>query len=117
MSYSCTQNLARKISSHNSKILQTNSNGQEEKGCNCRVKANCPVGGQCQKTGVVYQAEVKRETTLWTPMLGCLQPVLRIVTATTPQVLGQEIQKIRPPCQNMFGGWRIKGLDTKLNGK
>ena len=60
MSYRCTQNLARKISSHNSKIIHANSS-EERGGCNCRVKGNCPVGGQCQKTGVVYQAEVKSE--------------------------------------------------------
>ena len=60
MSYRCTQNLARKISSHNAKIIHENSS-EERGGCNCRVKANCPVGGQCQKTGVIYQAEVKSE--------------------------------------------------------
>ena len=60
MSYRCTQNLARKISTHNSKIIQGNSE-PEKGGCNCRVKNECPVGGECQKRGVVYQAEVTRE--------------------------------------------------------
>ena len=62
MSYRCTQNLARKISAHNSKIIQGDSNSESEKGgCNCRVKNDCPVGGECQRMGVVYQAEVTRD--------------------------------------------------------
>ena len=37
-------------------------NSREERGgCNCRVKGNCPVGGQCLKSGVIYQAEVKSD--------------------------------------------------------
>ena len=60
MSYRCTENLARKISSHNSKIKHANS-CEERGGCNCRVKGNCPVGGQCLKSGVIYQAEVKSD--------------------------------------------------------
>ena len=60
ISYRCTQNLARKISAHNSKIIQGNSE-TEKGGCNCTVKDECPVDGECQKMGVVYQAEVIRE--------------------------------------------------------
>ena len=48
-------------SSHNSKIIHGNSNSELEKGgCNCRVKNDCPVGGECLKKGVIYQAEVTR---------------------------------------------------------
>ena len=32
MSYRCTQNLARKISSHNAKIIHADVNGREERG-------------------------------------------------------------------------------------
>ena len=62
MSYRCTKNLARKISSHNSKIIQSDKNSEVENGgCNCRNKNNCPVEGECQKKGVIYQAEVTRD--------------------------------------------------------
>ena len=62
MSYRCTKNLARNISSHNSKIIQAGKNSEVENGgCNCRVKSNCPVEGECLKRGVIYQAEVTRD--------------------------------------------------------
>ena len=62
MSYRCTKNLARKISSHNLKIIQADNNREVENGgCNCRDKNKCPVEGECQKMGVIYQAEVTRE--------------------------------------------------------
>ena len=33
----------------------------EEKGCNCRNKAACPVANKCLKTNVVYKATVNYE--------------------------------------------------------
>ena len=58
-SYRCTQNLNRKISAHNRKILYGISNSQDED-CNC-TKEECPVGGLCRKSGVIYNATVKRD--------------------------------------------------------
>ena len=34
---------------------------QEEYGCNCRVKSECPMDGKCQTPAVVYQATVSAE--------------------------------------------------------
>ena len=62
MSYRCTQNLARKISTHNSKILSPVEQGENRgAGCNCRIKENCPVPGNCLQKGVIYQATILRE--------------------------------------------------------
>ena len=64
MSYRCTPNLARKISAHNSKILNKNSEKENEMAtkieCNCRKKDECPVENKCLQDGVVYQATIKR---------------------------------------------------------
>ena len=61
MSYRCTANLSRKISGHNSKILNSNNNNNQAppKECNCRKKDECPVQGKCLQEGVVYQATGK----------------------------------------------------------
>ena len=59
MSYKCTPNLARKISGHNSKILNLTEGDTESKKCDCR-KGPCPVQGNCLQKGVVYQATIKR---------------------------------------------------------
>ena len=61
MSYRCTQNLERKITSHNSRILKSDTNSEDEKECSCRTKSNCPVNEKCLKKGVIYQAEVKSD--------------------------------------------------------
>ena len=66
MSYRCTPNLARKISAHNSKILNPVEAPEQgpnvaKKECSCRKTTPCPVEGKCLSEGVVYQATVIRD--------------------------------------------------------
>ena len=63
MSYRCTENLARKISAHNSKILNKDKSDGEaatKKECDCRKKTECPVENTCLQKGVIYQATISR---------------------------------------------------------
>ena len=64
MSYRCTPNLSRKISAHNSKILNEKTEKVQEIAtkpeCNCRKKVECPVENKCLQSGVVYQATITR---------------------------------------------------------
>ena len=55
MSYKCTENMAKIIASHNSKLLKS-ENENEARGCNCRNKEECPLRGNCLVENVVYQA-------------------------------------------------------------
>ena len=50
VSYSCTQNMSSMIKSHNKKVI--NKDVKESKSCNCRVKSECPLNGQCQVTDI-----------------------------------------------------------------
>ena len=66
ISYSCTNNMASIISSHNRKQIQNLKNKENQnkknndKQCNCRVKKDCPLEGKCFfKEGAVYKATVK----------------------------------------------------------
>ena len=66
ISYSCTRNIGALISGHNNKILNEDSNSNEEtKPCNCQVKALCPVKGDCQKEQVVYKARIKESNVFY----------------------------------------------------
>ena len=56
VSYSCAQNMSSMIKSHNKKII--NEDVKELKSCNCRVKSECPLNGQCQVTDVIYKCTV-----------------------------------------------------------
>ena len=61
VSYSCTKNIAAHISSHNKKVLNST---RPQKPCNCRAE-ECPVNGECQKEGVVYEATLESEKKQW----------------------------------------------------
>ena len=63
VSYSCTKNLDEIISAHNQKVLNNNSEALNDctDGCNCQVKAECPLDGACDVKDVIYQAEIYPE--------------------------------------------------------
>ena len=74
MSYRCTPNLARKISGHNAKVLNSKSNEEPKKECNCRKKDECPVQGKCLQSGVIYQATVTRGDNRVDTYIGLSEP-------------------------------------------
>jgi hypothetical protein len=55
-------NFSQTISAHNSKILHNlEPPATPGRTCNCRVKDNCPLDGECLKTSLIYQATVETE--------------------------------------------------------
>ena len=60
LSYSCTKNVASKISQHNHKVLKGKKNTKAA-GCKCRNKEECPIPNDCEARNVVYQALVESE--------------------------------------------------------
>ena len=54
LSYSCMNNLAKEISSHNNKILNEEVRNQDSPGCNCR-QIECPLENHCLVPCCVYQ--------------------------------------------------------------
>ena len=62
ISYSCMPNVKSIISKHNKKILNSVANPPENlSNCNCRVKENCPLEGDCLEKSIVYKASVSTE--------------------------------------------------------
>ena len=59
LSYSCMPNMGRLISKTNKPKLKTDDTVAQPKTCNCNGR-QCPVGGNCLESEVIYQAEVKR---------------------------------------------------------
>ena len=53
LSYSCTPNIAKLISAHNQKVLNSNLETSDP-GCNCS-NGPCPVEGKCLTEGLVYR--------------------------------------------------------------
>ena len=58
LSYSCMDNMASVLQQHNKKIMNANQ-PNEHRPCNCRIKNNCPLNGNCCMKGIVYKAVVK----------------------------------------------------------
>ena len=48
--------MSSMIKSHNKKVI--NKDVKESKSCNCRVKSECPLNGQCQVTDIIYKCTV-----------------------------------------------------------
>ena len=67
VSYSCLPNMAAVIRQHNSTIVNSQTSAPDNAGsaskCNCRVKANCPMNGECMVQSVVYRATVRSQDT------------------------------------------------------
>ena len=59
VSYSCMNNMAKIIKSHNAKILgKVDASSVSDKLCNCRKKDLCPLDGACLTNNVVYKATI-----------------------------------------------------------
>ena len=67
VSYSCMPNMAAVIRQHNSTIINSQPSAPDNAGstskCNCRVKANWPMNGECMVQSVVYRATVRSQDT------------------------------------------------------
>ena len=61
LSYACTENLKAIILKKNRNLIREQHSTQNQKRmCNCRGGTEkCPVGGECQKDDVIYEATVK----------------------------------------------------------
>ena len=62
ISYRCLPNMGRRVAMHNSKILKNkvNPTPKPKANCNCQTskKADCPMPGECNQNGAIYEATV-----------------------------------------------------------
>ena len=63
ISYSCTPNVRNIIQTHNNKVLKRHceeiaQTNKSEPTCNCRVKAKCPLNGNCRTGPMIYKATI-----------------------------------------------------------
>ena len=62
VSYRCVPNMGRYLARHNAKILSKSYGGKKQRTpkCNCQKsrKGECPIPGECNQKGVIYQTQV-----------------------------------------------------------
>ena len=66
LSYSCMPNVRTIISNHNKSELNKPEQTDFIKNCNCWNSKACPMNGNCNEQGIVYQAEISTPTTMQT---------------------------------------------------
>lgn len=78
VSYSCMNNMTSIISSHNKKVLKSQSNISDgAKMCNCRKPNECPLNGACLSKSIVYKATVKAKDTPTKYYIGITEPTFK----------------------------------------
>ena len=71
VSYSCMPSIGAVIKCHNARVCNSTTTpppSGEARRCNCRVPSQCPLGGECLASGIVYQATVTTTTGTATQM-------------------------------------------------
>ena len=53
VSYNCTENTSQILKRHIKKVTRIKQHHQS--GCNCRIKTECPLNGDCRKEDVIYK--------------------------------------------------------------
>ena len=53
VTYSCIQKISQIIEGHNKKVTEIKRHHQLE--CNCRIKTECPLHGDCRKEDMIYK--------------------------------------------------------------
>ena len=61
ISYSSMPNVSSIITAHNKRLLRNETYSATTATCNCRKSVSCPLNGECQQEGVVYQAVIERQ--------------------------------------------------------
>ena len=57
VSYSCMRNIGSKVTGHNRKILNADTEKEERK-CNCPRNAECPLDGHCLAKNTIYSGKI-----------------------------------------------------------
>ena len=68
VSYGCTNNMSQIVKGHNNKIL--NEKEKEVARCNCKKKDQCPLDGNCQIKSVIYNCDIKSNSTTTKKYIG-----------------------------------------------
>ena len=73
--------MSKIITSHNNKLLNDKpadaTNIPPHPLCNCNVKAECPMEGECLATEIVYQADVKASDDSVKKYIGLTEPTFK----------------------------------------
>ena len=120
VSYSCMPNVKSNISSHNHRVLKKANASTNAKLCNCRDKNECPLGGKCLTSSVVYQAAITTKDTAHQTKnyIGVTAgPFKKDSTTTTRNRLTTTATEKKLNFQNTLGNSKSKTYNLTSNGQ
>ena len=97
------------VAKHNKKILKNSTNAQPKPKatCNCQKKEDCPVPGECNQNGAIYQATVLSAGGRVETYVG-LAKISRRVTRSTRKIYWMSPHQAAPHCRIVFGKRQIR---------
>ena len=93
--------MANIIKGHNNKL--TNTKVRQQLACNCRVKSDCPLNGDCRRESIVYKCTACTIRQLKKVYLGLTQGNLKHVTTNIQNQSELKVIQIALHYQVMFG--------------
>ena len=105
------ENMSSMIKSHNKVI---NKYVKESKSCNCRVKSECPLNGQCQVTGITYKCTALSLDKPNKVYLGTAEGDLKSDFINIGSRLTMKVGQTIPPFQNIYGNYKKHQIQAQL---
>ena len=101
------------ISKHNKQILSVSKPAPNAKdNCNCRLKTECPLNGECQQSCLVYKATVTTPSEV-KEYIGCTESSFKIRFANHKQSFKHEKHSKATTLSSYI--WKLKNSHTKYD--
>ena len=106
------EDMSSMKNSHNKKVI--NKYVKESKSCNCRVKSECPLNGQCQVTDIIYKCTALSPDKPNKVYPGTAEGDLKSDFIIIGSRLTMKVAQTIPPFQNIYMG-TIRNIKFKPN--
>jgi hypothetical protein len=118
VSYSCMPNMKNIVENHNKNILAGSTSTittPEERACNCRQPANCPLDGDCLRKSVIYQAAVTTQDNNTETYIGLTEGPFKTRYNNHTSTFRNESKRHSTELSSYI--WRLKDQDTNFTIK
>ena len=112
ISYSCMENVATIIKSHNKNIAEHRVETPKVE-CNCRDKSKCPLQGSCRSKAIVYTAKVATEDGINRSYIGLTDNAFKTRYANHLQSFSNKSYENSTELSKFI--WRIKHINKAFN--
>ena len=117
LSYSCMPNMKTVVDAHNKKVMNTQSPEPDTKPCNCRNKNQCPLGGKCRTSEIVYQATVTSENNTTETYIGLTENEFKLRFGNHQQSFRHDRYRTQTELSKHIWGLKDRGTNFEISWK